>query len=739
MAFKGLGVPVRTVHLLASAALFSAGQAVAQAPAPSAPAAPEQAVDFSAEQLNYDDNTDTVTATGDVRMTREGNRVRADSISWNRKSGQVIASGNVIVVNPGGDAAYGDKVQLTDTLKDGVVDNLLLVLAEGGRLAADRGTRVDGISTLENAAYTPCPVTDDSGCPKNPSWSISAVKIVHDPVAKKLTFTHAQPHILGIDLFTLPKFTIPLGGQGASGLLAPDIRYSRTNGLEYAQPFYFRLSSNRDLTLTPHFYTEILPALGGQYRALTENGAYQIGGFATYSSRLPAGTLTGPRDRDFRGYVDASGRFQLDPAWSITGSIRRVTDRTFLRRYDISNDDRLRSVIRVERAATDSFLSIDSWSFQTLRAGEDQGQSPWVLPNVDYRLRLPDLIAGGRVSAQVNALSIARSDGQDTQRMFASARWDLRRLTPWGQELLLTAYGRGDLYHSKGNALTTTAQYRGDPGFEGRAVGSIAAEMRWPLIGQFLSGVQRITPRVQLVATPHVRNFDIPNEDARSVDLEDSNLFALNRFPGYDRYEDGVRLTYGLDWAYDAPNVAIAANIGQSYRITRRGTAFPDGTGLNGRTSDIVGRASVKWRDWITFTERFRLDKDNLAVRRNEVDATIGSKSTYAVIGYLRLNRDIPFTLEDLRDREEIRLAGRLALTKYISVFGSTIIDLTDRAEDPTSTVDGYEPVRHRLGIAYTDDCIDLGFTWRREYQTSGDARAGNSFLVRLAFKGFGR
>jgi LPS-assembly protein len=700
-------LPLRTVHLLASAALLSAAQAVAQVPA----AAPEQAIDFSAEQLNYDNNTDVVTATGDVRMTREGNRVRADSISWDRKSGQVVAQGNVIVVNPGGDTAYGDKVELTDTLKDGVVDNLLIVLAEGGRLAADRGTRVDGISTLDNAAYTPCPVTDENGCPKNPSWSISAVKILHDPVAKKLTFTRAQPHIFGINLFTLPKFTIPLGGEGSTGLLAPDLRYTRTNGLEFAQPVYFRLAPNRDLTLTPHVYSEVLPALAGQYRALTENGAYQIGGFLTYGSRLPAGVATTGGERDFRGYLDASGKFQLDPSWSVTGSIRRVTDRTVLRRYDISNDDRLRSVIRVERADPNSYLSINSWSFQTLRAAENQAQSPWVLPHLDFRLRLPDTIAGGRVTAQVNALSIARTAGQDTQRLFASARWDLRRLTPWGQELLLSAYGRGDLYHSKDNAQTTTVLYRGDPGFQGRAIGSVAAELRWPLIGQFLSGLQRITPRVQLVATPHVRNFTIPNEDARSVDLEDSNLFALNRFPGYDRYEDGVRITYGADWNYDAPNIAIAANIGQSYRVTRQGSIFPDGTGLNGRMSDVVGRVSVKFRDFVTFTQRFRLDKDNLAVRRNELDATV----------------------------EEIRLAGRVAVTKYISVFGSTIIDLTDQAEDPSSTADGYEPVRHRLGIAYTDDCIDLGLTWRREYQTSGDARAGNSFLVRLAFKGFGR
>ena len=56
-----------------------------------------------------------------------------------------------------------------------------------------------------------------------------------------------------------------------------------------------------------------------------------------------------------------------------------------------------------------------------------------------------------------------------------------------------------------------------------------------------------LPPRVQFVATPTIRNLDVPNEDARAIDLEDSNLFALNRFPGYDRVEDGARITWGID------------------------------------------------------------------------------------------------------------------------------------------------------------------------------------------------
>src|SRR5258706_10847528 len=130
-------------------------------------------VDFSADQMTYDDNTDVVTATGDVRMRREGNRLRADKVIWNRKTGEVRAEGRLAAVNPGGDTAYGDSAVLTDSLKDGVITNMLLVLADGGRLAAVTGTRKDGIDTLDHAAYSPCAVTDSKGCPKRPLWEIT--------------------------------------------------------------------------------------------------------------------------------------------------------------------------------------------------------------------------------------------------------------------------------------------------------------------------------------------------------------------------------------------------------------------------------------------------------------------------------------------------------------------------------------------------------------------------------------
>src|SRR3954470_19709212 len=65
----------------------------APTPAPGTPAASGAAageapseVAFSADQLVYEETTDTVTATGTVRMNREGYNLRADSVTWNRHS-----------------------------------------------------------------------------------------------------------------------------------------------------------------------------------------------------------------------------------------------------------------------------------------------------------------------------------------------------------------------------------------------------------------------------------------------------------------------------------------------------------------------------------------------------------------------------------------------------------------------------------------------------------------------------
>ena len=128
--------------MLLSVPVSAAAQPRSAASAASDRARQTEVVTFSADRVDYDSNADMVTANGEVRMDRDGNYLAADQVIWDRKSGQVYAKGNVVVADDSeGDKMVGDNVQLTDTLRDGTIDNLLVALESGGRIAARHGTR----------------------------------------------------------------------------------------------------------------------------------------------------------------------------------------------------------------------------------------------------------------------------------------------------------------------------------------------------------------------------------------------------------------------------------------------------------------------------------------------------------------------------------------------------------------------------------------------------------------------
>lgn len=698
----------------------------------------ERLIAFEADILSYDSDADVTTAEGDV-LLRSGDRsLRADSVSWSQRTGVIVASGNVRFVDETGNQLYTERVELTDQFEAGAMEDLLLALRAGGRLAANRGIREnDGTITLEQAAYSACSVTDPRGCDKEPSWRITAERVIYDPGDNRVRFRGAYLELFGARILPLPGLSVRTDGGAVSGFLVPDLRISESNGVEVSGSYYLRFADNQDLTVSGYVFSEAPPMVSAQWRHLTDRGAYQITGYATHSRRFTDASRTDTFDSEPRGYLFANGKFQFSPEWSLTSSIRLASDRTFLRRYDISRDDRLRSMVDLERIDANSYFSMAGWATQTLRLGQDQDNVPVALPVMDWRRRLDDPVAGGNVELQLNSLAIIRKEGQETERAFAKAQWDLKQITELGQVVTFTGLLRGDIYHSDGNEFTQTASYRGNPGWEARGVALGAVDVEWPFVGEFLGGEQVFTPRVQLVVTPEIKNLAIPNEDARAIDLEDSNLFALNRFPGYDRIEDGARVTYGFDWKLRRPGWELLTTLGQSYRLDSDRDIFPVGTGLSEKVSDFVGRTQIRYRDFLKLTHRYRLDKDNFAVRRNEIDATVGSSRTYAEIGYLRLNRDIT-TVEDLQDREELRAAVRVAFADYWSAFGSGVFNLTDREEDPTLTSDGFQPIRTRLGIAYQDDCLELGATWRRDYVSAGDARRGDTFQLYFSLKNLG-
>lgn len=739
-AVRGALAPLRFLLLL----LLGSMQAM---PALAAPGdaedkrKPGETIDFAADTMSYDDKGDVVTAKGNVVVARNGYRMRADKAVYDRKSGAVTASGDVLIVDPKGNQALGDTAKLNESLKDALIENLLLVLKDGGRAAARSGRRVDGVSTLDHAVYSPCSVM--KGCEEvAPVWEIRAVRVVHDPDKKRLYYHGAQIDILGVPIVYLPRFSHPDGGGGNSGgFLTPDVRIDKVLGGTLVTPYYLPLKSNSDLTITPYLFTNELPMLGVEYRQLMSRGPFDVGGLVTYSRQFQQDAQTGqvfPASQNLRGYLHANGTFQLDPDWRVTASVRVTSDTSFLRRYDLTQDDVLRNVARVERIGDDSYLSVEGWAFQGLRVFDRGGQTPIALPLIDWRYRPEDKVLGGNLDFLANTLVVTRPSGEDTQRAIAQARWTDVLTTSLGQRITLTGQVRGDVYHASGAIDLVQQQYAGNDGWNARIIPAAAIDAEWPFAGAALGGGQTITPRVQVVASPFVPNNDIANEDARAIDLTEQNLWDLNRFPGYDRWEGGTRITYGLNYALERPGVRVTSEFGQSYRFNSAADLFPAGTGLTNQFSDYVGRSSVQFGSLVELTDRYRFDRGSLALRRNEADLTVGTRRNFVQLAYTRLDRNL--AIEELSNLQEVRAASRAQVTKYWSVFAAAILDLDARADQVLPfEKSSFQPIRHRFGLAYDDECFSFSFTWRRDYVSLNDNRQGDSFLFRVAFKNLGR
>jgi LPS-assembly protein len=224
--------------------------------------------------------------------------------------------------------------------------------------------------------------------------------------------------------------------------------------------------------------------------------------------------------------------------------------------------------------------------------------------------------------------SIVRLEGHDSQRVSAVAGAHIPLTGNFGELYKFSATLEADGYWTHnfepGSPLADPHNPRGSD-VAGRLFPRISMLVEWPWISTQGGFQQIITPMAQAVVGPDYGNSkDIPNEDSQDFEFDDTNLFALNRFPGNDRIDDGQRIDYGLKYQITTGRGLYSEFFaGQSYSI-KNTDEFPSGSGLQGNFSDFVGRVTFNPIREFGATYRFRLDKDSFDPRRQEVFVRAG-------------------------------------------------------------------------------------------------------------------
>lgn len=794
------------LRLLAGGAVaaltITSGTAAAQE-APPTPAPPPSADGLAPNAVYLE--ADTATRTGDV-ITAAGEEqrvlarfrnstLRAGRLTYDTNLGLATADDRVEFTDPEGNVVFASHLELDSDLKAGVAVDFATRFRNGASLmAATAVRRSENVNELNYALFTPCPICDAEGRPKQPSIAIQAEKVVQDEELRAVLYRNAVFRVGGVPVFYLPVFAHPDPTvERASGFLVPTPSYDEGRGLSLEVPYLQVVSPSEDWLISPQLNTDVAPLLNLQWRRRFSDGTVVVRGGYTYERNFGDFDLDGDGeaesnvrfdDRTSRSYLLGYGRFDPEGPWRWGFTAEQTSDKTLFDRYDVrdpyqdnglyyGDQRRLISQVYAERQTERSYLSVAAFRIQSLRLDprfaatdfrdaqgfkvfEDEGTLPLVAPLVEARWEPSGPILGGRLRLRGSAASLYRDDfvgspvlrpqaipagptaglpGVDSRRISGQAEWRRALISPLGVRWEPFVDVRADLY-SIGD-LPPMLGLEAEAFSRGRATAGI--DVSYPLIRRMGSDADLILePMAQLsVSTDPDLDPRIPNEDSQTLELDESSLFRIDRFPGYDLLEGGLRATAGgratLRWGQGRQ---ASLFIGRSLRDADEPaflTPAPDDptrqydpTGLADETSDWVVQGSFSPSDRMRGWAHASIDSSG-DVRRAEaaLDGRWGRRNL-ASVSYI-VDRSNPVAGPENRNYEFVQLTGQQFVYGNWGVAASGIADLERDIV-----------IRSEVGLLFDDDCFRFELGWRRDNTRVRPSGPSEGVYIRLNLATFG-
>lgn len=717
---------------------------------------------IKAKYLTYEATGNTYTAKERVHVTQPltlttHRELFADSITYNKHNNTVKAIGHVILKDATGTISYADSLEITDTLKDGIIESLRMITKNDERILSSKATRKDGITTqFYNASYTPCKVCTD----ENGFWQLNASEVEHDKHAQTIYYYNVTLTLGNIPIFYAPYFSHPDPTvKRKSGLLFPSFGSGSETGLYISQPYYYVIDNTSDVTLTPTFMSKENPSTVLQYRKNFMDGALEISGsYHRQKKKTPysapetpmnqPGKITQNRWHLFSNLdyeIDANERFKL--------KINRASDTTYLSLYPFSErsysntfraNRNLTSNISYENFNDNTYSSVKGAAYQTDRPKT----TPIVLPHADHHFFSKDTVLGGFYTLNTSFIGLKREWGvpgiyaKDTGRFSIKGAWERLFLQDDGHLFGINLKLRQDLYYTKGfnkhQSVSETspqlyALQRNNQKTTGRFYPQLVLDWRYPLAHYNESWSYVVEPKAMVaVASESSGSRFVPNNDSRTFTLDDTTLFRANRFDGLDRVDSGRRVVYGIDqkiyWGPDSavPLKSASWFIGQSRRLDNHQALENTAMGENKKYSDLVNRFKVQPIDDVHLRVRNAIDVKTRKQRFMEIGALIGKPMAQIDIGYVKLasNSNIYKT--------------RLSQLNW--QFSSKINDQwsVSYAEIRNFLHSTQGPLNQYAAIAWENECFKFETGLFKSRIQINDVKPSTGFLFQLTFKNLG-
>ncbi len=720
-----------------------------------------QPMKLQGDQLIYDTNGNRVVARGNVEIFYNDYILTADEVVYDQSAGTLTAVGNVMLKEPQGNVIRADRYTLTDDFRDGFVQSLSVVTRDDTRISAEGATRREGnVTEFQNGRFTPC--KSDGNTP--PLWCISAARVIHDKEAATISYQDAQFELFGQPIIYLPYFQHPDPSvKRKSGFLAPDIGQSTSLGFITGIPYYYALAPNMDFTFNPTYMSKQGVLWKGEWRHRLENGQYTVkmAGIDQNGDDLP-GDISDDKRADldgWRGSIETKGLFSLSSWWKFGWDVTLESDDEFRRFYKLDSilvTDRVNQVFLVGQSDR-NFFAARAYHFGGLLLDDTPDAESMTHPIIDYNYVFDDPVLGGELKIDTNVLSFSRRDvgssttgfaDQNINRIVTEVKWRRRFTDAVGITYTPFANLRGDIYQFDNFTDPTTVVcptpttcsgdlVDDDTTFRGVAAGGATVTYPWVANTAYASHV--IEPIAQIITRQEsVTQRQLPDEDARSLIFDDTNLFEVSKFSGYDRTEMGTRVNAGIQYTFQANDGGYARFLaGQSYHLSGDNVYADPGrtddgnfiysptSGLETDRSDYVLGAYIAPTDSFRIISQSRFNESDLTLRREDLSAQFIYGPLVSHVTYAYAANDPE--LDNGESQQDIVAFAGLQLTDRWSVGAGVRYDIDDD-----------RLLYDSMQVRYADECFVLTASYSEYYYDSDTIDDDRTLMLRFELKHLG-
>lgn len=663
-----------------------------------------------------------LTAAGSVEVFHGSARMTAGSLIYDPATERLQIEGPITLVENGGDTILlASAADLSTDMTDGILTGARLVLDRQLQIAAAEISRVSGrYNRASRVRASSCEV-----CASNPIplWEIRASRVVHDEVGQQLYFDNAQFRVVGLPVFWFPMLRMPDPTLDRSpGFLIPSIRSTSGLGTGIKLPYFIPIGDSRDLTVTPYVSTGMTRTVELRYRQAFRSGAIEFNG-AVSDDDLEDGT---------RAYLFGAGSFALPEDYRLNFGIQTVSDEAYPSDYGLDDADRLETGIEVTRTRRNEYILGRVVNYRSLRDSEDNSTLPTLISDVTWHRRFAPALIGGEGGLRFQTHSHRRwsdedtdangdgvVDGRDVARASIRADWRRNWVLDNGMVFAGLTEITADIY-SIGQ----------DPAYDGtvtRVTPAAAVELRWPFMRAGTAGGASwvVEPVAQIGWSPQsAADDDVPNEDSVLVEFDEGNLFSLDRFPGADAHEAGLRANLGFSVTRQASDgSSLALTLGRVVRPENLGQ-FNTSSGLDGATSDWLLATQYAGAGGLTVTNRAIFD-DELDLSREELRLNWRTDRYGIGSSYIWLEEDLAEAREV--PTSEWTLEADWAITDAWAAALETRYDFeVDRA------------ARAGVAVQYATECVTFDLSLSRRFTSSTSVRPTTDIDLSVVLNGFG-